>query len=155
MLKKSWFFILQYTHSGRKIWRNCLQNGFIWWLMFLKLFSSALDTETHERVAIKKISPFEHQTFCQRTLREIKILTKFKHENVSWLKELSDEAQNVFHLFNKFFAISYFVMKQMLLQIQLKFLYLKKMIMENLKVHKHDMIYNSCNIARRIYFAYA
>lgn len=39
--------------------------------------------ETRERVAIKKISPFEHQTFCQRTLREIKILTRFKHENVS------------------------------------------------------------------------
>ena len=47
--------------------------------------SSALDTVTRERVAIKKISPFEHQTFCQRTLREIKILTRFKHENVSIL----------------------------------------------------------------------
>ena len=44
---------------------------------------SALDTQTRDRVAIKKISPFEHQTFCQRTLREIKILTRFKHENVS------------------------------------------------------------------------
>ena len=44
---------------------------------------SALDTVTNTRVAIKKISPFEHQTYCQRTLREIKILTRFKHENVS------------------------------------------------------------------------
>lgn len=43
---------------------------------------SAIDTHTNERVAIKKISPFEHQTFCQRTLREIKILVHFKHENV-------------------------------------------------------------------------
>ncbi|KAF7638919.1 Mitogen-activated protein kinase [Meloidogyne graminicola] len=43
---------------------------------------SALDTITRERVAIKKISPFEHQTFCQRTLREIKILSRFKHENI-------------------------------------------------------------------------
>jgi mitogen-activated protein kinase 1/3 len=43
---------------------------------------SALDTMTKERVAIKKISPFEHQTFCQRTLREIKILSRFKHENI-------------------------------------------------------------------------
>lgn len=33
-------------------------------------------------VAIKKISPFEHQTYCQRTLREIRILTRFQHENV-------------------------------------------------------------------------
>ncbi|PIO68815.1 hypothetical protein TELCIR_09385 [Teladorsagia circumcincta] len=43
---------------------------------------SALDTITGEHVAIKKISPFEHQTFCQRTLREIRILTKFNHENI-------------------------------------------------------------------------
>lgn len=49
---------------------------------------SALDTESRERMAIKKISPFEHQTFCQRTLREIKILTRFKHENVSPLASL-------------------------------------------------------------------
>ena len=47
--------------------------------------SSALDTVTGQRVAIKKISPFEHQTYCQRTLREIKILSRFRHENVSKL----------------------------------------------------------------------
>lgn len=46
-------------------------------------FRSALDTVSKTKVAIKKISPFEHQTYCQRTLREIKILTRFKHENVS------------------------------------------------------------------------
>ena len=46
--------------------------------------SSALDNKSMCRVAIKKISPFEHQTYCQRTLREIKILTRFHHENVSW-----------------------------------------------------------------------
>ena len=45
-------------------------------------YSSAADTHTGERVAIKKVSPFEHQTFCQRTLREIKILAHFQHENV-------------------------------------------------------------------------
>lgn len=44
---------------------------------------SAFDNETNCKVAIKKISPFEHQTYCQRTLREIKILTRFKHENVN------------------------------------------------------------------------
>jgi len=43
---------------------------------------SALDNETGLRMAIKKISPFEHQTYCQRTLREIKILKRFKHENI-------------------------------------------------------------------------
>lgn len=45
--------------------------------------SSALDNKNMSKVAIKKISPFEHQTYCQRTLREIKILTRFHHENVS------------------------------------------------------------------------
>jgi len=43
---------------------------------------SAFDHVLKTKVAIKKISPFEHQTYCQRTLREIKILTRFKHENV-------------------------------------------------------------------------
>ncbi|KAH7713392.1 mitogen-activated protein kinase 1 [Aphelenchoides avenae] len=43
---------------------------------------SAHDSVTAERVAIKKLSPFEHLTLCQRTLREIKILTRFKHENI-------------------------------------------------------------------------
>lgn len=46
-------------------------------------FRSAYDNVTKTKVAIKKISPFEHQTYSQRTLREIKILTRFKHENVS------------------------------------------------------------------------
>lgn len=49
-------------------------------------FRSAYDAVTKTKVAIKKISPFEHQTYCQRTLREIKILTRFKHENVSTSK---------------------------------------------------------------------
>ena len=43
-------------------------------------FSSALDIRIGNKVAIKKISPFEHQTYCQRTLREIKILAGFNHE---------------------------------------------------------------------------
>lgn len=45
--------------------------------------SSAVDNQSLTKVAIKKIAPFEHQTYCQRTLREIKILTRFRHENVS------------------------------------------------------------------------
>ncbi|XP_075262891.1 mitogen-activated protein kinase 1-like [Convolutriloba macropyga] len=46
--------------------------------------ASATDTEAQNpnKVAIKKISPFEHQTYCLRTLREIKILTRFQHENI-------------------------------------------------------------------------
>ncbi|KAF8796993.1 Mitogen-activated protein kinase 1 like protein [Argiope bruennichi] len=49
---------------------------------------SAVDTTTKEKVAIKKISPFEHQTYCQRTLREIKILTRFKHENIIDIRDI-------------------------------------------------------------------
>ena len=54
-------------------------------LIIFYFFSSALDTVNNCKVAIKKISPFEYQTYCQRTLREIKILTRFSHENVSLL----------------------------------------------------------------------
>ncbi|XP_047214981.1 mitogen-activated protein kinase 1-like [Girardinichthys multiradiatus] len=49
---------------------------------------AALDNWTHQRVAIKKISPFEHQTYCQRTLREIKILLRFNHENIIGINDI-------------------------------------------------------------------
>ncbi|KFD55945.1 hypothetical protein M513_03069, partial [Trichuris suis] len=49
---------------------------------------SAYDQATRTRVAIKKISPFEHQTFCQRTLREIKILSRFRHENIINIQDI-------------------------------------------------------------------
>ena len=55
--------------------------------------SSALDNATGQRVAIKKISPFEHQTYCQRTLREIKILRRFKHENVGNLATALEQSK--------------------------------------------------------------
>ncbi|KAK0132516.1 Mitogen-activated protein kinase 3 [Merluccius polli] len=49
---------------------------------------SAMDNVTNQRVAIKKISPFEHQTYCQRTLREIKILLRFHHENIIGINDI-------------------------------------------------------------------
>ncbi|ELU13684.1 hypothetical protein CAPTEDRAFT_98373 [Capitella teleta] len=49
---------------------------------------SAYDTKHKTKVAIKKISPFEHQTYCQRTLREIKILTRFRHENIINIQDI-------------------------------------------------------------------
>uniref|UniRef100_A0A8C9X914 Mitogen-activated protein kinase n=1 Tax=Sander lucioperca TaxID=283035 RepID=A0A8C9X914_SANLU len=49
---------------------------------------SAMDNVTSQRVAIKKISPFEHQTYCQRTLREIKILLRFHHENIIGINDI-------------------------------------------------------------------
>ena len=49
---------------------------------------SAIDTVANERVAIKKISPFEHQTYCQQTFREVKILTRLKHDNIIDLRDI-------------------------------------------------------------------
>ncbi|KTF85551.1 hypothetical protein cypCar_00019173 [Cyprinus carpio] len=49
---------------------------------------SAFDNVNKIRVAIKKISPFEHQTYCQRTLREIKILLRFRHENIIGINDI-------------------------------------------------------------------
>lgn len=49
---------------------------------------SGVDHRTSQRVAIKKLSPFEHQCFCQRTLREIKILARFKHENIINIQDI-------------------------------------------------------------------
>ena len=54
---------------------------------------SAMDTVTGHKVAIKKVTPFEHQTFCQRTLREVKILTRLRHENIIDLKDIICEDQ--------------------------------------------------------------
>ncbi|XP_075920587.1 mitogen-activated protein kinase 1-like [Petromyzon marinus] len=49
---------------------------------------SALDRCSGVRVAIKKVSPFEHQTYSQRTLREIKILLGFAHENIIAIRDV-------------------------------------------------------------------
>eukprot|EP00730_Choanoeca_flexa_P015743 TRINITY_DN7297_c0_g1_i1.p1 TRINITY_DN7297_c0_g1~~TRINITY_DN7297_c0_g1_i1.p1 ORF type:complete len:364 (+),score=87.39 TRINITY_DN7297_c0_g1_i1:192-1283(+) len=49
---------------------------------------SALDTVTQEMVAIKRITPFEHQAYAQRTLREIRILIRLEHENVIDIRDM-------------------------------------------------------------------
>ncbi|KAF9914309.1 MAP kinase Pmk1, partial [Modicella reniformis] len=43
---------------------------------------SAVYKPTGQKVAIKKITPFDHSMFCLRTLREIKLLKYFNHENI-------------------------------------------------------------------------
>lgn len=70
-----------------------MRHGVIWHLFLAPpppppTFSSAMDVVMEERVAIKKISPFEHQTYCQRTLREIKILLRFNHENIIGINDI-------------------------------------------------------------------
>lgn len=42
----------------------------------------ALHKPTGTKVAIKKIKPFDRALFCVRTLREVKLLKHFKHENI-------------------------------------------------------------------------
>jgi len=51
-------------------------------------------TKPCDEVAIKKISSFNHQTFCQRTLREIKILKHFEHENIISVKDIVRVAED-------------------------------------------------------------
>ncbi|CAO0799199.1 unnamed protein product [Mucor circinelloides] len=43
---------------------------------------SAVHKPTGQMVAIKRILPFDHAMFCLRTLREIKLLKYFNHENI-------------------------------------------------------------------------
>ena len=52
-------------------------------------------------MAIKKISPFDHQTYCQRTLREIKILLHFQHENIIGVRDIkrADTLDAMQHLY--------------------------------------------------------
>lgn len=40
--------------------------------------SAAVHVASGTRVAIKRIMPFDHPMFCQRTLREIKLLKHFR-----------------------------------------------------------------------------
>lgn len=44
--------------------------------------SSATHISSQRKVAIKRITPFDHTMFCLRTLREIKLLRHFCHENI-------------------------------------------------------------------------
>lgn len=44
--------------------------------------SSAIHKLSQRKVAIKRITPFDHSMFCLRTLREIKLLRHFRHENI-------------------------------------------------------------------------
>lgn len=48
----------------------------------LTLNSSAIHKPSGQKVAIKKITPFDHSMFCLRTLREMKLLRYFNHENI-------------------------------------------------------------------------
>lgn len=66
--------------------------GVVWWVIsivrsdslapVLSCSSSAIHKPSGQKVAIKKITPFDHSMFCLRTLREMKLLRYFNHENI-------------------------------------------------------------------------
>lgn len=62
----------------------CLLLLLLIWGVRFDCFSSALNSETNEHVAIKKIAnAFDNKIDAKRTLREIKLLRHMDHENVS------------------------------------------------------------------------
>lgn len=61
-------------------------------LQGLTTCSAAVHVASGTRVAIKRIMPFDHPMFCQRTLREIKLLKHFRsvsvHKPLRWKPSL-------------------------------------------------------------------
>lgn len=67
------------------IYEAAIQSDHVCLFLSVWLFSAAVDTETNEEVAIKKIgNAFENRIDAKRTLREIKILRHMDHPNVSY-----------------------------------------------------------------------
>ncbi|KAH3901804.1 probable Mitogen-activated protein kinase FUS3 [Saccharomycodes ludwigii] len=64
---------------------------------------SAIHKPTGELVAIKKIEPFSKPLFSLRTLREIKILKQFRHENIISIFDIQKPSS--FEEFNEVYII--------------------------------------------------
>lgn len=64
---------------------------------------SARHLPTGQMVAIKKIEPFDRPLFCLRTLREIKLLRCFQHENIISIFDIQRPAS--FETFNEVYII--------------------------------------------------
>ncbi|SCU81613.1 LAFA_0C06172g1_1 [Lachancea sp. 'fantastica'] len=64
---------------------------------------SARHLPTGQMVAIKKIEPFDRTLFCLRTLREIKLLRCFQHENIISIFDIQRPAS--FESFNEVYII--------------------------------------------------
>lgn len=67
------------------------------------LFSSAIHKPSSQKVAIKKITPFDHSMFCLRTLREMKLLRYFNHENI--ISILDIQKPRSYESFNEVYLI--------------------------------------------------
>lgn len=64
---------------------------------------SAIHKPTNQKVAIKKIEPFERTMLCLRTLRELKLLKHFNHENIISILALQRPVS--YDLFNEIYLI--------------------------------------------------
>lgn len=64
---------------------------------------SAVHKPTNQKVAIKKIEPFERSMLCLRTLRELKLLKHFNHENI--VSILAIQRPVNYELFNEIYLI--------------------------------------------------
>lgn len=67
------------------------------------LRSSAIHKPSGQKVAIKKITPFDHSMFCLRTLREMKLLRYFNHENI--ISILDIQKPRGYETFNEVYLI--------------------------------------------------
>ena len=65
--------------------------------------SSAIHKPSGQKVAIKKITPFDHSMFCLRTLREMKLLRYFNHENI--ISILDIQKPRNYETFNEVYLI--------------------------------------------------
>lgn len=65
--------------------------------------SSAVHKPSGQKVAIKKITPFDHSMFCLRTLREMKLLRYFNHENI--ISILDIQKPRSYDTFNEVYLI--------------------------------------------------
>ena len=64
---------------------------------------SAIHKPSNQKVAIKKIEPFERSMLCLRTLRELKLLKHFNHENI--ISILAIQRPLNFESFNEIYLI--------------------------------------------------
>lgn len=84
---------------------------------FVFVFSAAVNSDTHEEVAIKKIgNAFDNRIDAKRTLREIKLLRHMDHENVSLVLYNSLKTNIVVNLV----LYCFFVTLDLLLQLRTK-----------------------------------
>lgn len=80
-------------------WRNLVHK----FAVADELCSSAIHKPSGQKVAIKKITPFDHSMFCLRTLREMKLLRYFNHENI--ISILDIQKPRSYETFNEVYLI--------------------------------------------------